>query len=378
MKIAQIVCVFWPYQGGIAKVASLYASSAADNGHLVVVFTPNYGTKVNSQKFNFKIIRVKPLLKYGNGAFIPQLVHLLRDFDLVHLHYPFFGGAEPVWLAKLINKNKFKLIVHYHMDVTGLPLIAKFLRWPTNLIKPSLLKITDAVTCASIDYIENSLLSNIYKKYKNKFFEIPFAVDMDRFAPLGNYQETIKKAKKILFVGGLDKAHYFKGLDNLLKALEKLKTNDWRLDIIGEGELKEEYIKQSKELMLNEKVCFQGAVSQASLIKAYQDADLFVLPSVNSNEAFGIVLLEAMACGTPVLASDLPGVRRVFTDNVHGCLAQAGDIDDLSSKIAELLSNDQLRQKMAVEARKLVEERYGLKIMSKKLNSIYEFVMSKK
>ncbi len=215
MKIAQIVCTFPPYRGGIGNVAYAWADNLSRLGHDVTVFTPAYrGDQIVAN--NFSVVYLKPLLYYGNGALLPQLLQLLPKYDLVHLHYPFFGSAELIWVAKLWNKQKMKLFIHYHMDTLDLSLPAKLLSAPDKLIRYSLFDEAAAITCASLDYISNSAISKYYQKNKNKFQEIPFGVDSERFKP-GNDWPKLKH--KILFVGSLDSAHNFKGLDILLYAM---------------------------------------------------------------------------------------------------------------------------------------------------------------
>ena len=366
MKIAQIVCVFPPYKSGIGNVAYDFSKILAETGNEMTVFTPDYGP-ILEEKHNFKITLLKPWLKMGLGAFLPQLLFKLRGFDIVYLHYPFFGAAELVWLAKTILPKKFKLIIHFHMDVAGLSPFAKILSLPARIIKNSLFKKADAITCASLDYVKNSDIAKIYKKYPAKFKEIPFGVDTDKFRP------AIKKeseTKKILFVGALDKAHYFKGVNILLKAISEIRNPKSEIRIVGDGDLKMSYGRLAEKLNIKDKVNFLGKVSDEELPGVYQQADLFVLPSINKNEAFGLVLLEAMACGVPVIASDLPGVRTVFQDRTQGLLCKPGDANDLKNKIEEILSNEEKRKEMGKEARKLALEKYSWEEVKKKLNKV--------
>ena len=219
MRIAQITCVFPPYKGGIGNVAYDFSEMLAETGNEITVFTPDYGQNIE-EKHNFKIILLKPWLKMGLGAFLPQLLFKLPSFDIIYLHYPFFGTAEVVWLAKTILPKKFKLIIHFHMDAAGFSLFAKILSLPTKIIQNSLFKKAEVVTCASLDYVKNSDIAKIYKKYPAKFRQIPFGVDTDKFSPASKKEN---KVKNILFVGALDKAHYFKGVNILLKAISDIR-----------------------------------------------------------------------------------------------------------------------------------------------------------
>jgi hypothetical protein len=107
MKIASIVCAYPPYAGGMGNSAKQINELLSDK-HEIKTFTP-YTTKA--------------FLRYGHGAFFPQLLWQLKKFDYIYLHYPFFGTAEIVWLFKIFHKKQ-KLIIHYHMDVKGLSCVS--------------------------------------------------------------------------------------------------------------------------------------------------------------------------------------------------------------------------------------------------------------
>jgi glycosyltransferase involved in cell wall biosynthesis len=373
MKLAQIVCTYPPYRGGIGNSALGFAQLLERRGVKVTTFTPNYQEAKTKQEYvdGTKVVRLKPWLQYGNGAVIPGLYSEIKNYNRILLHYPFFGGGEIIWLFKLWTKTNTPLIIHYHMDVGGLSLPAKILSLPSTLISGSLFKRAEAITCASLDYVKNSKIKNLYQKHPDKFIEIPFGVDNDRFYPQG-----IKKASpvKLLFVGGLDKAHYFKGLTVLLKALTRLNKNSclpkWELDIVGEGELQDSYKGQARKLGIEDKVNFRGGVGDLGLVRAYQESDVLILPSINKGEAFGLVLLEAMACGTPVIASDLPGVRNVFENHKQGLLTSPGDDEDVASKIEDLLLNKKKRKEMGEKAAELVRHKYSREKTGDKLEKV--------
>jgi glycosyltransferase involved in cell wall biosynthesis len=370
MKIAQIVCVFPPYKGGIGQVAYKFSEELSNLGHKVTVFTPDFNQIERKLDIKFEIHRLKPVLKLGNGALLPQLSYILKYYDIIHLHYPFFGGAEPIWIYKLFNSN-VKLFIHYHMDVLNISPIFKILSLPSNIIKKNLFNLSSKITCASFDYIQNSTLKNYYFVNKEKFVEIPFGVDLNFFKS----DKNKKNNKNILFVGGLDKAHYFKGVSVLLKSFSLINNQSWKLNIVGDGDLKNFYIDEAKKIGINDKVIFWGKLNDQELLKRYQESDLFVLPSINTHEAFGLVLLEAMACGLPVIASNLPGVRSVFKNGNEGFLVKPGDVNDLQSKINTLISNEKLREMMGIRGRKLVEKKYDWIKIIKSLENLYQSVL---
>lgn len=368
MKIAQVVCAFPPYHSGIGQVAHFFAKELSSRGHDVSVLTPQYGKIITSHQESYQIRRLRPILKLGNGAFLPQLVSEVKHYNIVHLHYPFFGGAESVWLAKKMFGPKFKLFIHYHMEASVDTILLRFLSWPTRLIRSSLFAQADSITCASLDYVKNSNGAKILERHKDKFKEIPFGVDINKFQPLSEPS----RSNTILFVGGLDQAHYFKGLEVLLRSVAKIKNHSWRLQIVGEGELKSSYQKTAQELGILEKVEFAGGLNSANLANAYQQARVLVLPSINQGEAFGLVLLEAMACGIPVIATKLPGVRKVFTDGQEGIQVPVGDAGALRQAIVRIFADDQMANEMGKRGRALVEESYSWTRVGAALEKLYE------
>jgi glycosyltransferase involved in cell wall biosynthesis len=370
MKIAQIVCAYPPYAGGIGNSAS-QITRLLGGSHEVINFHPK---------------SLRPWLEYGHGAFLPQLLWRLRSFDYLYLHYPFFGAAEIVWLYKLLG-GRAKLIVHYHMDVKNLSLAAKILSLPSRLIRRALLKQAVIIVSASLDYIQSSQIKKIYARQPEKFREIPFGLDLKKFQPRVSEQpgdnKIVAYAKALvgfvnnkfiknrrldfLFVGALDSAHYFKGLDVLFPALLVLKTRAWHLTVVGDGNRRPDYEEQVRKLGLSDQISFTGQLGDANLVRAYQEADLLILPSINTNEAFGLVIIEALACGVPVIASNLPGVRRVFTDQQEGLLVEPSNAADLSAKLEYILQNEGRRQAMAKAARQLAEYKYDEQKMSREL-----------
>src|SRR3990167_4556854 len=117
MKIAHVVSTFSQQIGGMGSVCYNEAKRLAESGHEVTVFTLKYlGVIYNDANFPFKVVRLKPLIKLGDAGLVPQILKYLQGFDLFHLHYPFYGGAE--WLCF----SKIPLVITYHMDaqVNGL------------------------------------------------------------------------------------------------------------------------------------------------------------------------------------------------------------------------------------------------------------------
>ncbi len=363
MKIAQVTAVFPPYRGGIGQVAWQYAKGLDDLKEKVEVFTVDYGLK---QDYKFACHFLKAWPHWGKAGFCPQLLWRLDNFDVVQLHYPAFGLAEVTSFWRYLNKNK-KLILFYHHDLVGRGILGKFFWIYQKLILPLILDIADVILVSSLDYVENSEIKKYYIKHQEKFVALPFGAD-DIFS---TKQEKKSNYKNILFVGGLDRNHYFKGVDKLIRACSHLTTKDWQLTIVGSGELMPVYKNLATELKINDKIIFTGKQTDKELVKLYQNAYIFCLPSVDKTEAFGIVLLEAMACGTPVIASNLPGVRAVVKENETGLLVTPGNVDDLTSKLDLMLQDENKQKIFGQNACQVVEEFYRWPKIIKKLRDIY-------
>ncbi len=380
MKIAIVTPTFPPYAGGIGNVAAFNAKELVRLGYNVTIFTPFY-KQVKEEFSELNIKRIPPLIKKGNAAFVPSLGWMLEDFDIIHIHYPFFGGAEVAWFySRKFKKQGAKIILHYHMDVCGEGVMKLFFKLHKLLILPKIVKMCDRVIFTSMDYGENSFLAKIAKKDPKKFVEIPNGVDSNNYLPKPKDNALLEKhniasdEKIVLFVGGLDKAHYFKGVEYLIEAMSRLRDAQylWRLVIVGEGDLKQYYASLVDQFRLNSRTIFSGYVSNEELPRYYNLADVFALPSIDKSEAFGLALVEAMSCGKPVVASNLPGVRSVITEKMNGLLVEPKNSDDLASKINYFLSNPSQSFEFGKAGRNKVKLKYDWKIIGQKLDELYK------
>lgn len=379
MRIAHVTATFPPHYTGTGIVCYYNALGLARLGHQVTVFTDDYPLGDYTDPKEITVRRLPAVFRVGNAPFLPGLLGL-KGFDIVHLHYPFYFGAEIVFIRSLIKDLRY--VATYHQDV----LFASFLRFPVRLhhrlVGKRILARAGKVLATSMDYARASRLGELVRVEPEVVGELPNGVDAQRFH-LGVdggrlcAQYGLKDSDRIvLFVGVLDKAHYFKGIWVLLQALAKISDSDVRLLVVGDGNLRPTYQKQAAELGVEDRVIFCGRVSDEELPAHYALCDLLVLPSTTMCEAFGVVLLEAMACGKPVIASNLPGVRSVVSDGEDGLLVRPGDVDDLVRKIQILLDAPQRRQEMGEQGRTKVEEKYVWPKITPRLVQVYEEVLA--
>jgi glycosyltransferase involved in cell wall biosynthesis len=385
MKIAHVVSTYPPYYGGMGNVVFKIVDELAQRGHDVQVMTPLFEDETKKEEARQEIQekkdyaeRLAPSIQFGNAARLPQIKSMLDDFDLVHLHYPFFGTAELVRKWKIKHPEK-PLVITYHMDARGDGLKGFIFKAYEKFWMPKILKSADLLICSSFDYIKSSDAGFLYSKSPEKWIQLPFGVDIERFCPRPKPEPLFLRHNlssdlpTILFVGGMDSAHYFKGITVLLNALNLLKENGVEVQavFVGDGDLKEAYSLRSVGYGLKN-VHFVGRVSDDELPYYYNLADLFVLPSINRCEAFGMVLLEAMASGVPVLASDLDGVRTVAMDG--GVVVTPNNIIQLANRIQEFFISENDRTKWAVSARRVAEEKYSWDIIIEQLEKSYYFL----
>lgn len=369
MRIAHVICTFPPYKGGMGNSVYHAALQLGKRGHENVVFTPAYlGLTAGVEEIgvNVKVVRLKPLLSFGNAAVLPQLFYLLKDFDIVHLHYPFYGTADI--LAWLTIFRKIKLVIHYHMDGVNRGWKGIIFWFYAFFFLPILVRLATAITCASLDYIRHSQLSAYYVNHESAFIEVPFGVDAERFYPGVDEREPI-----ILFVGGLDKQHYFKGVEKLIEAFAIIspKNPAAKLVLIGRGNLEKYYYKLAVKKKIDKQLQIINTATDDDLAAWYRRAYVSVLPSTNKSEAFGLVLLEAMSSATPVIATNLPGVRNVFKNKEHGFLIKPNDEEALATKLDYLLNNQSQAQAMGRAARQFIEERYSWGKAGERLEAAY-------
>ncbi|MDX1620917.1 MAG: glycosyltransferase family 4 protein [Nitriliruptorales bacterium] len=204
-----------------------------------------------------------------------------------------------------------------------------------------------------------------------RFRVIPNGVDVGRFASAEPIDDLVAEDRPyLLFVGRLEAR---KGLEQLIRAYLQLRANgsDTRLLVVGEGPERDR-CQQLVPEGLRSDVTFAGRVEGDQLARFYRSADVFVSPALGG-ESFGIVLLEAMAAGCPVVASDIPGYRSVLEDGKNGRLVSPGDPGALATAIGELLDNAATRRALVEEARRGVAD-YDWSAVAGQLLDVYREV----
>jgi glycosyltransferase involved in cell wall biosynthesis len=373
MRIAHVTATFPPYYGGTGNVCYHNTRVLAALGHEVDVFTAD-APGATDDPAGVTVHRLKPVVQVGNAPVLPQLLRL-QQFDLVHLHYPFYTGAEFVSLARL------PYVVTYHQDVELAGILGFGTRLHGRTFGNAILRRAARICPTSLDYFAHCAYAGLLDSPSTAVVELPNGVDTQTFQP-GPIDEEVRArfgipsdAMLALFVGAQDRAHYFKGVPTLLRAVARQPQT--HLLLTGDGDLRAEYERMASELGITERVVFAGHVESDALPSIYRAADLLVLPSETRGEAFGMVLLEAMASGRPVIASNLPGVRSVVSDGIDGRLVAAGNVDALAATLATFARMSRAEcLALGEPGRRKVVERYDWAQIGRALESLYVDVLT--
>ena len=346
-KITHLGKYYPPDMGGTEIVTQSVAQAASVAGFEVVVVCFDQSSEGGSTDGGVRVLRypVKMMVStqpLSFGYFLAAL-GAARKADIVHLHAPNLLAA----LAILAIGFKPKLLVHWHTDVIGKG-------WMGKVVAPLewlMLKRADVIVATSQPYADSSMP---LKPFLSKVRVVPLGINppnlqQERNALPKRLADFVGNRKLILSVGRLST---YKGFSVLIEAA-RLLPPDVAVVIAGGGELSNSLSILIAEKNLQEKVFLAGRVPQEELTALYQHADLFCLPSILRSEAFGVVLLEAMAYSLPIVATTIvgSGVSWVNKDDVSGLNATPGDPTELAACCMRILNDSILREKYSLGSR---------------------------
>lgn len=346
LKILEVNKAYYPHVGGIESLVRQYSEELGQLGAsvLTLVCRDGRGASVTEKINGVTVLRSG---SFGTYFSCPISLSFIRNFrklaakaDIVHINVP-FPLAD---LALLLSGYRGKVAVSWHSDIVKQKKLMTFYK---PLLK-YLLKRADVIFTATEGHIDGS---DFLPKFREKCKILPYGIAPENYLsierkPFLTEKLSDKKNIKVFFTGRLV---YYKGVDVLLKAFEAV--DGCELFIAGTGELEASLKAYSASHGLDEKVHFLGFLPDAELKQAYADCDIFVLPSVAKSEAFGIVQLEAMIYGKPVINTLLPsGVPHVSIDGKTGITVPPADREALAAAINKLAKNRELREKLGENA----------------------------
>ena len=358
----------WP--GGVTAHVTQLARQLGRTGHEVQVLAPHSPSREYSSPDDFiRLGRSVPLPSGGSIARVslswwlyPKVRALLQreDFDIIHLHEP-MAPILPLCVlefSQAVNVGTFHASYkHQHLYRLSHPIIK---RWHARLHGGI------AVSPAAQRYVNSS--------FPGDYKIIPNGIDVDHFSNnAAPWPEYMDGKTNILFVGRLEKR---KGLKYLLEAYSRLKWElpDTRLLVVGPGnpDRDSHHILSARAM---KDVVFLGKVSYQDLPRYYATADIFCAPATGA-ESFGIVLLEAMAAGKPIVASDIEGYNAIVSHGRQGLLFPRKDTEALAAALALLVQNPELAQSMGARGRQDVETYRWDKVASQVVDFYYDCLSS--
>lgn len=359
MRIASVTATFPPYRGGTGHVAYHNAKMLMERGHQVTVFTPRSAIG-SGRPPEIPVEYLDPWLRIGNAAFVPDVGRRLQAFDLIHLHYPFIG-AESVLVASALRHIPLLVTYHNRLEESH-PIKRVLFNGYTKTWERWILSRATLIASVNHDHF-HSLLP------RHQDVEVPNGVDTSLFCP-GNRAEARHaigidpRERVVLFVGALDQAHRFKNVPQLIEAVASL--DDVTLVIVGGGDLLPSLMEHVNRWGLTGRVRFIGSLGPSDLPAYYRAADVTVLPS-NKTESFGLVLVESMACGTPVITTDLPGLHNIVKHQTTGLIVPPDHVSELKTALQWMLTHHPQRLEMGQAARRHVESSYSWAVVSQQL-----------
>ncbi|KQC13442.1 MAG: glycosyl transferase, partial [Methanosaeta sp. SDB] len=303
-------------------------------GHEVTVLCANEPESKEEEFIDgIKVQRVPYIGKIANTNITPRLpIEILReDFDVIHTHLPTPWSAD--WSAVASALMKRPLVLTYYNDIVGEGFAKRLAQLYNRTNLKFLLRQASKIIIIQPEYLESS---SHLEGFDKKVEAIPVGVDLKRFRPLENDAD----GNTLFFLSVLDRYHGYKGLEELLRALVVVRETvpDVKLIVGGGGELLNHYRSLSDHLHLEENVEFLGFVPEEMVAKYYNRCDIFLLPSISkAQEGFGMVLLEAMACGKPVICTEIAGVADDVMARGVGLTVDHANQDELVEAISYLL-----------------------------------------
>lgn len=368
MDILQLSQFYHPHVGGIEQAVKVIAEGCTQRGHDVRVIAAAGEQPAGSTTLNgVNVTKVRSHATLLSVPFCPTLPFHIRkhidSVDLVHVHLP-----HPLAVLSLqsLARSDTPTVVTYHSDIVRQAVSGKLYR---PLLKRFLTSVDTIVTTSPRLRSSSPVLNQV-----DECEVVPLAVSSKLLntpvepVPLPDGEST----PTILFVGRLG---YYKGLSYLIDAMKDVEANCL---IVGDGEKRETLQRQTNENGLNDKVHFLGRLSDAEVRYCYEHSDVFVLPSIHPSEAFGIVQLEAMAHGLPVVNTNLrTGVPWVSENRKTGLTVPPKDADALSKALSELVADESLRIRLGEAGRTKVNAEFTEEDLVRRTVEMYEATVEK-
>lgn len=351
MKILIVLTYYNPNISGLTIYAELLAKALVQRGHQVTVLTSRHEKNLPLSEIedNIKIIRAPVLMKISKGVIMPTFgllaAQLINEHDVVQLHLPQFDSAIVATIARLMKKP---VVITYHCDLIMPPGLIPWLANQTVLLMNRIAAaFSDRIVTYTEDYADNS---DFLQKFKKKLRIISPPVQLPRVTQeeIEQYKIRTNPSGKHPVIGMAVRFATEKGVEIILDAMPKiiehfpnvqLQFSGPYKNIRGEEQYIDRLMPRIRAYEKNGNWLFLGPQIHKNMALFYSNIDVLILPSLNSTEAFGLVQIEAMVSGSPVVASALPGVRQPVLRHEMGKIVPIGDSTALANALIEIFND---------------------------------------
>ena len=369
VKVLQVGKFYYPIIGGVETVAFDITEMLNRNGVTCDVLCTDIGRKSSVESFNgYNIYRAASLTNIFSTSISLEYIFILRNiiekYDIIHIHLPNPLANIALLASKLEGK---KVVLHWHSDIIKQKKLLKLYR----PLRTWLLKRADAIIGTSEKYISES---EEIKPYSEKCIPIPIGIDDSRLQSdpdiVKNIKEKYKNKKIILSLG---RHVYYKGFEYLISAASLL-DEGFVVLIGGDGPLRSELQKQINAEGLESKVYLVGKIPNHELGSYFEACDIFCLPSILKSEAFGVVQIEAMSFGKPIVATNIKGSGTSWVNQhgVSGLNVEIRDPIELSQAICAITKNEEVYSKYSLASKARFNNIFKREVMFEKIKELYD------
>jgi glycosyltransferase involved in cell wall biosynthesis len=383
MRILIVLTYYRPHYSGLTIYAERLARALVQRGHKVTVLTSRFDSNLPQREDmkGVKVIRVQPLLRVSKGLLMPTMFfhawRLTRKADILNLHMPQLDASYISWIGKLLGKP---VVLTYQCD---LRLPHGFIHFLANQVSHKVNHLaawaSDAIVSITADYAEHS---SFLKKYLYKVRVVDAPVDLvlaseddvkgfcDKFG-IHEGQRIIGMAARLATEKGVE--YMVQALPLIMKLIPQARVlfvGPFQ-NVVGE----EKYAERIMPLIkgLEDHWSFLGVISPVEMTAFFKTSEVLVFPSLNSTEGFGLVQIEAMKCGTPVVATDMPGVRVPVLTTGMGKIVPVADAKAIARAVLEILTEP---EKFAGDPNE-IQRRWSPDSMAREYEKLFEEFLAK-
>jgi glycosyltransferase involved in cell wall biosynthesis len=380
VKVLIVLTYYRPHTSGLTIYAERLARGLAARGHQVTVLTSRFDRScpMEAVEDGVRVVRTPVLFRVSKGVIMPTFgwlaTRLVREHDVVSLHLPQFDAAGVAARSRLMGKPS---VLTYHCD---LKLPPGAFNWLVNWVVHGMNRLAGLLVNRVVAYTQDFTdHSPFLRSFHDKIEVIPPPVELPEVGPgpvaAFARMHNLNGARPIIGMAARLAAE--KGVEVLLNALPRVLEVYPEARVLFAGQYQnvlgeDAYARRLQPLLLRYEAQwkFLGVLNPLQMAAFYPNLDVIVVPSLNSTETFGLVQVEAMLCGTPSIASDLPGVRQPVLQTEMGEIVPIGDSQALADAILSIVSGE--NQQKYIRPREDIAARFSTEQTAREYEELFE------